>query len=331
MYIKICGNMEKASVDAAARFGATHVGFIMTAGFRRSVTAERVAAMTADLPAGVQKVGVFANEPVSRVLATAEAAGLDVIQLHGHEDADYIRQLGPRPIIKAVSSDKMPEIASQYAEFDNVTLLLDSPKGGSGATFNWTTLDLSGVAFPYFVAGGLNPENVADAIRQFPDAAGVDVSSGVETDGEKDSEKIRQFILNAMTEVVTDPNFSAELSKKFDEYDAQMNKSFINEDFQLKIAPNGEFRAGLTARRMGNCLDIRQLFVAEEFRKQGLGGFLLDKVEAYAREHGLRYMTVNTLSIYAPEYYQRFGFEIYHRMADCPVDGMDMLRLQKEL
>ena len=197
MFIKICGNMEKASVDAAARFGTTHVGFIMTAGFRRSVTAEQVRAMTADLPAGVQKVGVFVNEPVAHVEAMAEAAGLDVIQLHGNENADYIRQLGQRPIIKAVSADKMPEIASQYAEFDNVTLLLDSPKGGSGATFDWASLDLSGVTLPYFVAGGLNPENVAAAIRQFPDCSGVDVSSGVETSGAKDLEKIAAFIQNA--------------------------------------------------------------------------------------------------------------------------------------
>ena len=137
--------------------------------------------------------------------------------------------------------------------------------------------------------------------------------------------------LNGMTEVVTDSDFASELLKKFDEYDAKLGVHYSTENYQLKISQNGEFRAGLLAGRMGSCLDIRKLFVADAYRKQGLGSFLLDKAERYAREQGIRYLTTNTLSIYAPEYYQRHGFQVYHRMADCPVAGVDMIRLQKEL
>lgn len=194
MNIKICGNMTKESVDAAVKYGATHVGFIMSPGFRRSVTSKQVRAMTVDVPVSVKKVGVFVNESIDFVRETAAAAGLDIVQLHGKEDSAYIRELG-LSVIKAVSAD------SDFSQFDGVPLLLDGPKGGSGKPFDRTVVDLSSVTHPFFIAGGLTPDNVSDAIQQFqPD--GVDVSSGVETDGQKDLEKIRKFILSASTKVV---------------------------------------------------------------------------------------------------------------------------------
>lgn len=192
MNIKICGNTSQAGVDAAVRYGATHLGFIMSKS-RRQVAPEFVRQLTKNVPASVKKVGVFVNEPIDFVKKAASTAGLDMVQLHGDEDMDYIRQID-LPIIKAVSTLK------QAVSYENVILLFDSPKGGSGETFDWESLELSALTSPYFIAGGLNPDNVADAIDHFPAAYGVDVSSGVETDGQKDPEKIRQFIENARSE-----------------------------------------------------------------------------------------------------------------------------------
>jgi phosphoribosylanthranilate isomerase len=146
--------------------------------------------MTADLPSAIKKVGVFVNEPIEVVRNVATIAKLDMIQLHGDEDMAYIRQLD-LPVIKAVSS------LAQVENYDHVILLFDSPKGGSGAPFDWQSVSADRIKLPYFIAGGLTADNVAEAIAHFPNAYGVDVSSGVETEGQKDRVKIREFIQNA--------------------------------------------------------------------------------------------------------------------------------------
>lgn len=190
MKIKICGNMTKSSVDAAARYGADYVGFIMSKS-RRQVSPEAVAAMTKDLPEQVKKVGVYVNESLDFVRETAKIAGLDIIQLHGDEDMDYIAKLSDFEIFKAVKAD------DDFDKFPGLTLLIDSPGGGTGKAFDWSSLDTKKIKNPYFIAGGLTPDNIAEAVKNFPDAYGFDVSSGVETGGQKDDEKIRTFIEGA--------------------------------------------------------------------------------------------------------------------------------------
>lgn len=144
-------------------------------------------------------VGVFADQSVSDVNQIADAAGLDLIQLSGGEDDEFVRRI-ERPVIRVV------HVGSQMTAFDindaapagrSAALMLDKAKagarGGTGEAFDWELAGEVGERTPYFLAGGLSPENVAEAVRIARPWA-VDVSSGVETDGKKDIEKIRAFI-----------------------------------------------------------------------------------------------------------------------------------------
>lgn len=144
-------------------------------------------------------VGVFADQSVSDINQIADAAGLDLVQLSGGEDDEVVRRI-ERPVIRVV------HVAPQMTAFDindaapagrSAALMLDKAKagarGGTGEAFDWELAGEVGERTPYFLAGGLSPENVAEAIRVAHPWA-VDVSSGVETDGKKDIEKIRAFI-----------------------------------------------------------------------------------------------------------------------------------------
>lgn len=144
-------------------------------------------------------VGVFADQSVSDVNQIADAAGLDLVQLSGGEDDEFVRLI-ERPVIRVV------HVGPQMTAFDihdaapagrSAALMLDKAKagarGGTGEAFDWELAAEVGERTPYFLAGGLTPENVAEAVQTAHPWA-VDVSSGVETDGKKDIEKIRAFI-----------------------------------------------------------------------------------------------------------------------------------------
>jgi phosphoribosylanthranilate isomerase len=189
MNIKICGLRTKSAVDTAVIYGATHLGFILSKS-RRQVRSETVRELTKDVPPNIKKVGVFVNEPLDFVKSAVCVAGLDLVQLHSDEDMDYIRQLDV-PVIKAVSD------FAKAVQYEDVSLLLDSSSAGSGQTFDWDSVSADDLKLPFLVAGGLTSDNVVSAIRHFevfPNFIGVDVSSGVETDGEKDLMKIKTFI-----------------------------------------------------------------------------------------------------------------------------------------
>ena len=144
-------------------------------------------------------VGVFADQDADAVNAIAEAAGIDVVQLSGGESWDFVAKI-ERPVIKVCH---VAEQTTAAEVFDNIHpgvaagLMLDTAKagtrGGTGATFDWAIAVDVGHRHPFFLAGGLNPENVTDAVAQVSPWA-IDVSSGVETGGVKDIEKIRAFI-----------------------------------------------------------------------------------------------------------------------------------------
>ena len=132
---------------------------------------------------------MFVDRPTDEVIEVSRSIGLDVIQLHGHEDADYIAELKSvtdLPVIKAFAvrnGATADEINNSPADM----VLIDSGRGGTGETFDWSFLE--GITREYFLAGGLCPENIEAAIRSFSPFA-VDVSSGVETNGIKDKKKI---------------------------------------------------------------------------------------------------------------------------------------------
>jgi phosphoribosylanthranilate isomerase len=198
MLIKICGIRSLQAAQAAYEAGADLIGFVFAAS-RRQIDVVTAAKICRSIT-GPGKVGVFVDQPLAEVTEIASQCRLDYIQLHGNESAEYRHSLN-RPLIHAVRVG--PNLNPAALETDAGSwLLLDSfvagQQGGTGIAFDWqATRKLIGrPRQKFFVAGGLNAANVANAIRILrPD--GVDVSGGVETDGIKDPEKIRQFIAAA--------------------------------------------------------------------------------------------------------------------------------------
>lgn len=145
------------------------------------------------LASGISSVGVFVNEAPEAVAGLLNTGVIDIGQLHGSEDEAYIkrlRALTDRPIIKAFRVDTPEDIAAAVRSSADY-ILLDSGNGGTGTSFNWELV--KEVKRPYFLAGGLNPGNVRDAVKELRPFA-VDVSSGIETGGVKDKNKMRKFV-----------------------------------------------------------------------------------------------------------------------------------------
>ena len=188
--IKMCGLMRLADIEAVCAVRPDYAGSILTAGFRRSVTRSQYLEMNRMLAdAGIKRVGVFVNEPPESAAVFAEM--LDLIQLHGDEDAAYIAKLRTFTDAEIIKMYRLtaPEDAEQVNRSTADYVLLDSGTG-TGKVFDWSLL--SGITRPYFLAGGLTPENVGEAVTALHPYA-VDVSSGIETDGRKDPEMIRRF------------------------------------------------------------------------------------------------------------------------------------------
>jgi phosphoribosylanthranilate isomerase len=198
MLVKICGITTNEAADAAVAAGADFIGFVF-AKSRRRITPERAAEIMEGIRGKVKAVGVFVNEDIEEINKIQAIAGLDYIQLHGDERPELIKDM-PSPVIKAFgigTSEDLKQLASHQPEF----YLLDSPKGqyhgGNGTAIEPGLLKNAGLPEGKLIlAGGLTPENVISAIKSVK-PAGVDVSSGVETDGKKDLDKIYRFVQNA--------------------------------------------------------------------------------------------------------------------------------------
>ncbi|MBS3901820.1 MAG: phosphoribosylanthranilate isomerase [Dethiobacter sp.] len=191
--IKICGIVSLDEALCCVRAGADALGFVF-AQSPRQVEPLLARQITASLPPFVQRVGVFVNAERTLVEQIAFTAGLTALQFHGQEGADYCNSFS-LPVIKAVAVKSAADI-SGIDEFPVAAILLDTfdPQlaGGTGRTFNWGVVE-SGLKKPVVLAGGLHTGNVQSAIKQVKPYA-VDVSSGVETNGKKDKEKIESFI-----------------------------------------------------------------------------------------------------------------------------------------
>ena len=188
--VKICGLSTKEAVKTAVSAGADYIGFVF-APSKRQVTVEQATELAKFIPSHIQKVGVFVSPSRAQLLEAIEKVGLDLVQVHSQVADDLFENL-PCASIQAVQVDGNGHVPNSQADY----LLFDAPVAGSGQTFDWGQLDTTGLAQPFFIAGGLNEDNVARAIQHFSPFA-VDVSSGVETDGQKDQEKIRRFIERA--------------------------------------------------------------------------------------------------------------------------------------
>ena len=185
--VKICGLSTKEAVKTAVSAGADYIGFVF-APSKRQVTLEQAAELAEIIPSHIQKVGVFVSPSQAELLEAVDKVGLDFVQVHG-QVVDKLFENLPCASIQAVQVDGNGHVHNSQADY----LLFDAPVAGSGQTFDWGQLDTTELAQPFFIAGGLNEDNVARAIQHFSPFA-VDVSSGVETDGQKDHEKIRRFI-----------------------------------------------------------------------------------------------------------------------------------------
>ena len=195
--IKICGITNEEDALAAARFGADALGFIFAPSPRR-ISPHKARKIIKALPPLVQTVGVFVDEDFGEVSSVAQMCGLDILQFHGSESADYCESFHRR-VIKAVRLRDRQDLKG-LAEYDGVVraLLLDTyvadKLGGTGITFNWQWAVEAGRYGRIILAGGLNSENVAAAIT-IVKPYGVDASSSLEhSPGVKDHEKMRQFI-----------------------------------------------------------------------------------------------------------------------------------------
>ena len=185
--VKICGLSTKEAVKTAVSAGADYIGFVF-APSKRQVTVEQAIELAKFIPSHIQKVGVFVSPSRAELLEAVDKVGLDFVQVHG-QVVDKLFENLPCASIQAVQVDGNGHVPNSQADY----LLFDAPVAGSGQTFDWGRLDTTELAQPFFIAGGLNEDNVARAIQHFSPFA-VDVSSGVETDGQKNHEKIRRFI-----------------------------------------------------------------------------------------------------------------------------------------
>ncbi len=166
-------------------------GIILSAGFRRSVTRETAMAIRKALSDRIPAVGVFVNAQITEIADFAERGIIQLVQLHGDEDAAFIRELRmvcKLPIMKAYTIRTEADV--QTAMCSDADMVLLDAGTGTGSTFDHTLL--AGCTRPYFLAGGLTPENAAAVIAQYH-PYGVDTSSGIETDGQKDISKMRAF------------------------------------------------------------------------------------------------------------------------------------------
>ena len=195
--VKICGITRSEDALAAARLGADAIGLVFYADSPRAVDATQAAEICKTLPPFVSRVGLFVNADAEEVRGVMSQVPLDILQFHGKESAEFCRQFG-RPYIKALRMHEQQDIHDAAAVYnDAAALLLDAyvadQLGGTGQTFDWERIP-SDLLKPVVLAGGLTPDNVAEAISSVRPYA-VDVSSGVEQDpGMKDIEKMAIFI-----------------------------------------------------------------------------------------------------------------------------------------
>jgi len=199
--VKICGLTNRDDAGAALDFGADYLGFVLYTGSPRGITEDELKRIRTALPDAACLVGVFVNERPENILKTALECRLYAVQIHGDEKPDGFEEM-PVPVWRAVGSrdgsySPSPENwrASRYVVDAEVPGLY----GGTGVNADWTHAARLAGKYPVMLAGGLTPDNVADAIRTVK-PLGVDVASGVETEpGRKDYGKLEKFILQAKT------------------------------------------------------------------------------------------------------------------------------------
>ena len=213
--IKLCGLMTESDIRTANELLPDYIGFVFAPKSRRYVAPGYAKKLKELLDPRIRAVGVFVNEAPERIVKLLKEGIIDIVQLHGSETAEYIRilrtladrTLAAPPLIQAFRADFPVNPAADFRDYPSGApvdppgasalssaadfILLDSGSGGTGETFDWERI--RHIRRPYFLAGGLTPDNAAEAVHMLHPYA-VDVSSGIETDGHKDRDKMIKFV-----------------------------------------------------------------------------------------------------------------------------------------
>ena len=190
-YIKMCGLSRECDIQAVNQIKPEYIGFVFWTKSKRYISPEKAFELKKLLDKNIKAVGVFVDESVEKIAELLENDIIDIAQLHGHENEDYIknlREMTDKPVIQAFrirSSSDMEKAVNSTADM----ILLDAGMG-DGKIFDWSLI--KEIKRPYFLAGGLNCDNIAQAVKTLQPYA-VDVSSGIETDGFKDMKKMAEF------------------------------------------------------------------------------------------------------------------------------------------
>jgi phosphoribosylanthranilate isomerase len=195
--VKICGITSVGDAEAAVEAGADMLGLMFYPDSPRHITEEMAQTIARQLPPFIIRVGVFADQAPEEVFSAMHKCGLNLLQFHGRETPEYCAQFG----MMTMKAFRIRDAASlkEIPQYQTHAYLLDSyvagKAGGTGAVFNWNlAVEAGRLGKPIFLAGGLTPENVTEAVRTVR-PFGVDVSSGVEqSPGKKDPKKMRDFI-----------------------------------------------------------------------------------------------------------------------------------------
>ena len=198
LFVKICGMTRLPDALHAVEHGADALGFVFWPRSPRYISPDRAAVIIAALPAGVSSVGVFVDETVAGIKRVVAESGISTIQLHGDEPPAYAEAL-EWPVVRATTVDRIEDAADAWPP--GTTFLMDAAdpvrRGGTGRTIDWQRAASAARARRLVLAGGLTPDNVAEAVRVVQ-PFGVDVSSGVEdAPGVKNEEKVTRFLASA--------------------------------------------------------------------------------------------------------------------------------------
>lgn len=188
--VKICGLSRKEDIAYVNAYQPQYIGFVF-AKSKRQVTLEKAKQLYALLNPKIQAVGVFVNEDIDRIVDIVNSQCINLVQLHGQETESYIDELKKKvsiPLIKAINVSSIEDIKDIHYDVDYY--LLDGARSGSGETFDWSFISM--LDKPYFLAGGLSIKNIEEAL--WIPSYGIDISSGVETEGKKDRKKIEEIL-----------------------------------------------------------------------------------------------------------------------------------------
>lgn len=190
--IKLCGIRKASEIIAVNELRPEYIGFVFAQKSKRCITPEQAMDLRHLLLPGISAVGVFVNETPDVIAGLLNKGIINFAQLHGSEDEYYLstlRGLTDKPLIQAFKIREPKDL--EPAEKSTADMILLDAGAGSGTVFDWNLLN--GFSRPFFLAGGLDPENVQEAVQRFHPYA-VDVSSGIETDGAKDLKKMTAFV-----------------------------------------------------------------------------------------------------------------------------------------